>query len=243
MSREQGIALAMTPENIELSRKGLKTVMRQRFKFPKSVWDDDSEYAWEFDGRMPEGEFAFIMSHYKYSRCPDSCYIKPRYRAGDLCYLPEPWRVNCVIRGKFEIDYFPTPDQARGDTKWFPMKSDTRHSSVIKYYRKNTNNRFNPARHMFRDFARRWARITKVLDPHRIQDITYDDAIAEGFGDRNRWTVFPSQWEYADAIGMTSEVRKNPQAGFATEWNSIHGPRAWELNKWVVPYEYEMVKK
>ena len=61
----------------------------------------------------------------------------------------------------------------------------------------------------------------------RLQDITDDDAKAEGFA----WKPGDYQW-----LGMTANV-----SAFAKGWNSINGKGAWELNPWVWVIELKRV--
>ena len=86
--------------------------------------------------------------------------------------------------------------------------------------------------------ARRWVRITRVLDPHRIQKMTKADCIAEGIIVKCEAPTAPLYYYPGNSTGYLTA-----KGAFRAEWESIHGPGAWDLNHWVVPYEYVMVKK
>ena len=77
----------------------------------------------------------------------------------------------------------------------------------------------------------RWAsritlRITAVR-VERLQDISEDDARAEGWPGPVTETGFPIA---------------SPLAWFANVWTSINGPGAWEANPWVWAIAFERVK-
>ena len=86
--------------------------------------------------------------------------------------------------------------------------------------------RWRPSIHM-----PRWAsRITLVVTdirPERVQDISEDDARAEGLSPHPNGKFY---------IGEDDEGpiwAKSPITAFANLWNSIHGPDAWGRNDWV----------
>lgn len=143
-------------------------------------------------------------------RCP---YGAP----GDLLWVregfavqPELWADN---RGPQPIHY--TADLVVG----FAGEPDTRQ---IEDYRSK------PSIHMPRWASRITLRITDVR-VERVQDITEDDARAEG--------VAPVGWIDETDVGMSSY-----REGFARLWNRINGSGAWEANPWVWALSFEMVK-
>lgn len=77
--------------------------------------------------------------------------------------------------------------------------------------------------HMPRKFSRLTLTVTDVR-VQRVQDISNDDAIAEG--------IQPHGHAYT-GYGKQAEVWMAPYDSFASLWNSIHGPGAWDANPWV----------
>ena len=83
--------------------------------------------------------------------------------------------------------------------------------------------------------ARHFITITDVR-AERLQEITEEDAIAEGI----------EEWE-----GMFKEYNKpnsnpgwtrNPLLSYHTLWNSINPKYPWESNPWVFPYTFRRLK-
>lgn len=94
--------------------------------------------------------------------------------------------------------------------------------------------RWKPSIHMPRWASRITLRVTDVR-VERLQDITEEDAKAEGVG-----------LVLADEMGplkeaMTRAVSKSRRAGFRLLWDSINGPGAWDANPWVWRVGFERV--
>lgn len=80
-------------------------------------------------------------------------------------------------------------------------------------------------------FMPRWAsRLTLTVTEvrvERLQDITEDDARAEG--------VEPADSSEAEALGRALGIGYLPnKTAFCALWNSIYGPGGWHANQWVV---------
>ena len=89
----------------------------------------------------------------------------------------------------------------------------------------------------------RWAsRITLEVTGvkvERLQDISEEDAIAEGI---DPFTDFQPKghWRrYRDASGLG--YVDCPIASFASLWTEINGPAAWEANPWVAAYTFRPI--
>lgn len=95
-------------------------------------------------------------------------------------------------------------------------------------------------------FMPRWAsRITLEVTQvraERLQDISEEDAIAEGverepdpFDSEVYWKNYTFDKHTprpANGVGVIYGF-KDPRKSYATLWNSIHGPGAWDVNPWV----------
>lgn len=97
--------------------------------------------------------------------------------------------------------------------------------------------RWNPSIHM----PRRASRITLVVEAarvERLQDISEDDAEAEGLwrGRARRHLFWNAAWEC-----RLFEGRRH-QDVFAELWGSLHGDGAWEANPEVVALTFRVVK-
>lgn len=81
----------------------------------------------------------------------------------------------------------------------------------------------------------RWAsRLTLIVTDvrvQRLQDISEDDAMAEG-----ATNITPALDVAAERGLPTTPAR----CGFRTLWNSINGPDAWAANPWVAAYTFDV---
>ncbi len=89
-------------------------------------------------------------------------------------------------------------------------------------------------------FMPRWAsRISLLVEDvkvERLQDISNEDAIAEGVeaqGDAN----WPGYRDYLDDRVMNPSAR----GSYRTLWDSINGAGSWAANPWVVAYTFRVV--
>ena len=89
---------------------------------------------------------------------------------------------------------------------------------------------WKPSTHMPRAAARIFLRVTSLRVKRLLQDISRDDALAEGINSPCRSFGYHS--EYCLCIDKYSEL-----------WNSINAKRGygWEANPWVWVYEFERV--
>lgn len=83
----------------------------------------------------------------------------------------------------------------------------------------------------------RWAsRLTLTVTDvrvQRVQDISNENAIAEG--------IEPHGHAFT-GYGKQADVWMAPYDSFASLWNSIHGPGAWDANPWVAAITFTVRK-
>lgn len=98
-----------------------------------------------------------------------------------------------------------------------------------------TEARWRPAIHMPRAASRITLEVTGVR-VERLQDISEDDAIAEGIGQvvQERLPKFEVRGEY-DAIDI------EPVDEYRDLWESINGAGSWDANPWVWVVEFKRV--
>lgn len=92
--------------------------------------------------------------------------------------------------------------------------------------------RLRPSIHMPR-WASRLTLIVTDVRVQRLQDISNEDAIAEG--------TEPHGHAFT-GYGKQSDVWMAPYYSFAILWTSIHGPDAWDANPWVAAISFETHK-
>ncbi|MFD2234789.1 hypothetical protein [Phaeospirillum tilakii] len=100
----------------------------------------------------------------------------------------------------------------------------------------------------------RWAsRITLLVDAVRVeplQDISEDDARAEGCGDSDKFAYLSACKQFEQHHGLKHGETATRVSGvdpysarwsFANLWFSLHGPDAWTANPWVAVITFSVV--
>lgn len=101
--------------------------------------------------------------------------------------------------------------------------------------------KWKPSIHMPKAAARIWLRVTDVR-VERLQDISEDDAIAEGI-EHLRAGAFGKVWRNYGPIDADVPYYFNPKHSFQSLWESINGPESWNKNPWVWVVSFEVVSK
>jgi hypothetical protein len=132
-------------------------------------------------------------------------------------------------------DKLPPIKQENGDL-YQPVPSDI----MTIWYEAEGNKPFHmkwkPSIHMPRWASRITLRITDIR-VERLQDISEDDARAEGAMWHDGGTYWHSGWRHD-----YSDVHADAYSSFARLWNNINGPGAWDANPWVWVVSFERVK-
>jgi hypothetical protein len=73
----------------------------------------------------------------------------------------------------------------------------------------------------------------------RLQDITPEEAIAEGI---ERSPVRDALWHnYGGTRGACAHGCLSPRVSYANLWESIYGPASWDSDPWVWVIEFKRV--
>lgn len=99
------------------------------------------------------------------------------------------------------------------------------------------NNRWKPSIHMPKAACRIWLHV-KAVRVERLQDISEQDAIAEGVQisfQNERYTLYKNYLN-PDKCNYGFQVASN---SFKTLWKSINGDESWKANPWVWVVEFE----
>ena len=140
--------------------------------------------------------------------------IKCPYRVGDIRVMREPIHKGQGVDYAFYSD---TKDLVQPNNDWPVLKWRWKRDTL-------------PQMFMPYEAARSLCEITGI-GCGRVQDISEVDAIAEGVErhwDDGVWYYGPLDHGHASAIYE-----------FQQQWDSIHGPGAWERNDWVWIYSYK----
>lgn len=86
----------------------------------------------------------------------------------------------------------------------------------------------------------RWAsRITLTVTDvrvERLQDISNDDALAEGIIEYEPTEEEPAEFSHTDG----GDVWNNPRSAYQALWDSINGNGAWDANPWVAAISFDV---
>ncbi len=142
---------------------------------------------------------------------PDAILACP-YQVGMRLWVRETW---APIPSLKPSGYFTDPKWLNR-TAWYRADND----------KPTWGGPWKPSIHMPRDACRFILRVTDVR-VQRVQEISEEDAIAEG--------MKPRRWEPEDCLN-------DPRVQFEVLWDSTYSPGAWERNDWVWAIGFEVVK-
>jgi hypothetical protein len=151
--------------------------------------------------------------------CP---YGKP----GDLLWVRETWL-------KLDRDHVITSQYAyksNGDPNTEDLRKD--------YIKSGRNYKWKPSIHMPKDAARIWLMVEEVR-VERLQDISEEDAIAEGIGTTNGIPVGLTS-HYLDYLNNRN-CYSSPFNSFQSLWASINGEESWNANPWVWVVKFRVI--
>ena len=132
----------------------------------------------------------------------DASYYKSAYMPGSVLWVRETWNGCMLGNGKIEYWYKADGEDENHDDEW------------------------RPSIHMPRAAARIFLKVTDVK-VERLQDISIDDAVAEG--------CFST-----DGHGFRSEARNL----FREKWDTIYAKKGfgWDVNPWVWVFSFKRTK-
>ena len=114
-----------------------------------------------------------------------------------------------------------------GFDKRYHYAADVKPGSESDQIRKDYGVKWKPSIHMPRAASRITLRVTAVK-VERLQDISEEDALAEGVG-------------IMDPHHPPPPIRATYAEMYRDLWDSINGPGSWDANPWVVAYTFERV--
>lgn len=173
------------------------------------------------EGRKTQTRRVVKPKHQPIETAPNDFLISldlcPYGQPGDILWVRETW------------GYLPETD---GGNCYF-YKADTGISDQPTFT-------WRPSIYMPFAAARIFLRI-KAVRVERLQDISGEDAVAEGI-----YTEYPSDtllWMHGwkDYLGGESDL--DAYGSFASLWQSINGPESWDANPWVWVVEFERISR
>ena len=154
-----------------------------------------------------------------------------RYQKGDILYARETWKIKWLDDNELEMAITYEADEIWEYIKFAP----NRFSKFKKYYNKKG---WQPSIFMPKEAAILFLEVTDIRI-ERVQDITEEDAIAEGCkmaGD------FPAERKIDDGI---YEGWDDAREWFADSWQNLYKSKGygWYSNPWVWIIEFEQIEK
>ncbi|EPE95745.1 hypothetical protein [Rhizobium grahamii] len=207
---------------------GTKTQTRRLFKLPN--WAVPGTLEIDDDGPYACAEISGCLAK-----------VQTRINVGDRLWVRE----NAAVRhqswhhedgDKHQVSYLADEDESG---RWLQLPTcgtgirDGKAPSVFPSKSHNTDGslRWQPSIHMPRWASRLTLIVTDVRVEH-LQDISDDDAIAEGITEEH-------VGGYAGWSGRPDGgIWPNPSNAYWDLWDYINGEGAWGLNPWVVAYTF-----
>lgn len=147
----------------------------------------------------------------------------PYGRRGERLWVREAWAADA------QVDAVAPRDLSQGEPIFYPADGAVRQTGCSMI----TRGRGRPSIHMPRWACRILLEITDVR-VERLQDITYEEAVAEGVH-RDRAC---RMWTASDEGGA---CHKYPIPAFRDLWARINGADSWNANPWVWVVEFKRV--
>lgn len=168
----------------------------------------------------------------KYDKC--GAPIMPVVE-GDRLWVKEAWRASPAYDDL-------KPSDMGGDESIFYEADETWESWGWGNIGCISGGRYRHARFMPRWASRLTLTVTDVR-VQRVQEISEDDAIAEGIELCSPAPFGLSGWrDYGNEDAPRQRYYGDPRDSFFSLWNSIHGPDAWDQNPWVAAISFDVHK-
>jgi hypothetical protein len=166
-------------------------------------------------------------------------HFSPRFAVGDRLWVRETWRSHSWYADCVEIAYA----AQRGLVGWSEQHEQIKYPNgdrnAFKFYAPKGPDFWRPSL-----FMPRWAsRLTLIVTDvrvERLQDISEEDALAEGAD------ISPdhrSQITDGPMVKVGPGTYMSPIAWYHRLWNAINGENAWQANPWVVAVAFEVLKQ
>ena len=159
----------------------------------------------------------------------------PYGRKGDLLWVKEGFGLIWLLNG-YALSGPPLPDKS--DIKNFvPI-----YKNCMSDFEESLSPYFWSPLFMFKEHARIWLELTADPIPQRLQDITEEDAIAEGVGHGFQMNAGWPDYEHIKN-GICELTQDTARMSFVSLIDKINGPRSWEKNPWVWKLKFKRIEK
>lgn len=211
--------------------EGRKTQTRRVVKPQPPVENIDEEPCIDYDRGVEKGSMENPVIYAEWAEWQDEfvnnttepieshCVYSPFGKEGDVLWVRETFR-------------------PKGHS--FPIGEHFEYKATAEADGNPTDEPWKPSIFMPKDAARIWLRIANVR-VERLQDISEEDAIAEGVDELFDSSVEERWKNYG--LEPYNKPLNDPASSFMTLWWRINGIDSWELNPWVWVIEFERIEK
>ncbi|MFA5824775.1 MAG: hypothetical protein WC825_02250 [Gallionellaceae bacterium] len=224
-----------------------KTQTRRVVKMKQSDWCKEIKGdCWHpneiAEWRLQEGRWFGLAGWYTlaFADCPYG-------QIGDRLWVRETWQGPLMDAEMMENEYRASPDDFH-NPKYCEYAADGGPAPEFITLDDELVQRWKPSIHMPRWASRILLEIVSVR-VERLQDISEDDAEAEGIEGLSQPTGGDDYQDYWRNYGVTEKQADgwpwftgDRIASYKSLWESINGPDSWDANPWVWVIEFKMVK-
>lgn len=197
---------------------GTKTQTRRLVDFPK-----------DFDGKevFPNGKFGLKYTSSIEGETTQRLF--PKYMIDDVLWIKETYSHTKQLNL--------SPDD---ENYGFVYKADNEPWNDFEYWK------WKPSIHMPKEAARLFLCVLSVK-AERLQDISIQDAIAEGLESKKCASKIIAPFVgYKNYLATEADdifYYRSPIDSFKSLWISIYGEQNWNSNPWVFAYSFSLVNK
>lgn len=235
--------IVMTGDSIRLLRNSMKTQTR-RLMSPQPTGDSRFEApTWGYHGLALTVAEAAELSPV-YGRVGSDLWVKETHSVDALTVYPCP---DCWYKADFDMTHSSPNEHIRGCAADRQGAPD---GACIACAMNGARFRWRSPRYMSRRLSRCTLQVTE-LRVQRLQDITDEDAIAEGCHQRvlESGGAMLGSWGY-ELNAPPGQWMESPRLAYANAWNRINGARRprrpgtypWDLNPWVWAISFRQTK-
>lgn len=200
---------------------GRKTQTRRTIKPQPTIHGDGHSWTWKGRNGSFVGAWGNSIEGFR-----ETAITHNRIEVGDRLWVRETWQ------GLTFGDFRPTKHEPC-EVRYFATDPCADLDAEARGYP------WRPSIFMPRFASRLTLTVTDVR-VERLQDISEEDAVAEGcFKGKASGRVF----EDKTAMHLGGDEWKNARDWYADIWELINGEGAWDLNQWVVAYTFTVDRK
>lgn len=153
-----------------------------------------------------------------------------KIQVGDILWVRETWNTRDA-----EFVYKASPDLFK-QTRWYKEIEKVFTQQSLEMPEPENCIKWKPSIHMPKDACRLFLRVTDVIRIERLQDISEQDALAEGIKRFSKAPIYGYQnYLHQESFCITAKE------SFQTLWQKINGINSWNENPFVWVYSFNKI--